>query len=326
MTYSKVFVEENITVTLGENISKTKSKAVEVETDILLKRQDEDEFSNNSNTRVDILRVDESGITVIAGKAKPDKSVEAKIGDKVIGSSETDKDGEFVIIGEVPASKDAQKLVLITRNNKKKENVDFAPDWVLSSNTFFILPGLVENPSKDNLDEQVISLPSIIEVKKDDLFVKQNLSPIKVEKVSLDQIKYSSDGVAIIFGRCQSGMSVFVYLDNVLHTKVRPSDDGSWSVDLGAVQPGVYTLRLDEVNNKGIVSSRIESPFKQETKDLLDRMFEDSITVQPGNSLWRIARRVYGRGILYVEIYKKNNDLIKNPNLIYPGQVFSLLD
>ena len=143
---------------------------------------------------------------------------------------------------------------------------------------------------------------------------------------TIDQIKYSSDGVAIIFGRCQSGMSVFVYLDNVLHTKVRPSDDGSWSVDLGAVQPGVYTLRLDEVNNKGIVSSRIESPFKQETKDLLDRMFEDSITVQPGNSLWRIARRVYGRGILYVEIYKKNNDLIKNPNLIYPGQVFSLLD
>ena len=121
-------------------------------------------------------------------------------------------------------------------------------------------------------------------------------------------------------------MTIFVYLDNVLHTKVRPSTDGSWRVDLGVIVPGVYTLRLDEVNNKGVVFSRIESPFKQETKDLLEQLFGDSITVQPGNSLWRIARRVYGQGILYVEIYRKNSHLIKDANLIYPGQVFSLLD
>ena len=116
------------------------------------------------------------------------------------------------------------------------------------------------------------------------------------------------------------------YLDNNLHTKIKPADDGSWRVDLGVVIPGVYTLRLDEVDSQGTVLSRIESPFKQEAKDLLDKMFVDAITVQPGNSLWRIARRIYGRGILYIEIFKKNDHLIKDPDLIYPGQVFSLLD
>ena len=323
---SKEFDKDDNLVIKGANISDAKDADVEAKTNSILERSDDDESQDKTKTQVDILRIDESGVAVIAGKTDPDATVRAKIGSKVIGSSEANKDGDFVILGEVPASKDAQELVLITRNERKKEEVDPEPDWVLSSNSFFILPGLVQNFSKEILDEQEINIPSVIEIKEDDLIVKQNQSPIRVEKVSLDQIKYSSDGVAILFGRCRSDMTIFVYLDNVLHTKVRPSTDGSWRVDLGVIVPGVYTLRLDEVNNKGVVFSRIESPFKQETKDLLEQLFGDSITVQPGNSLWRIARRVYGQGILYVEIYRKNSHLIKDANLIYPGQVFSLLD
>ena len=322
---SKEFDKDDNLVIQGANISDAKDADVEEQTDGILKRSD-DESQDKTKTQVDILRIDESGVAVIAGKTDPDTTVKAKIGSKVIGSSEATKDGDFVILGEVPASKDAQELVLITRKEGKKEELDSQPDWVLSSNSFFILPGLVQNFSKEIVDEQEINIPSVIEIKEDDLIVKQNQSPIRVEKVSLDQIKYSSDGVAILFGRCRSDMTIFVYLDNVLHKKVRPSTDGSWRVDLGVIVPGVYTLRLDEVNNKGVVFSRIESPFKQETKDLLEQLYGDSITVQPGNSLWRIARRVYGQGILYVEIYRKNSHLIKDANLIYPGQVFSLLD
>ena len=42
------------------------------------------------------------------------------------------------------------------------------------------------------------------------------------------------------------------------------------------------------------------------------------------NSLWRIARKTLGGGIFYTEIYKNNLAKIKNPNLIYPGQVFNI--
>jgi hypothetical protein len=48
------------------------------------------------------------------------------------------------------------------------------------------------------------------------------------------------------------------------------------------------------------------------------------VTVQPGNSLWRIARRIYGDGVLYVQVYEANRDQIRDPDLIYPGQVFTL--
>ena len=43
-----------------------------------------------------------------------------------------------------------------------------------------------------------------------------------------------------------------------------------------------------------------------------------------GNSLWRIARRAYGSGFDYIIIYRANQDQIRNPDLIYPGQVFKL--
>ena len=40
------------------------------------------------------------------------------------------------------------------------------------------------------------------------------------------------------------------------------------------------------------------------------------------NSLWRISRRVYGAGLRYSVIYQANRDRIRDPNLIYPGQIF----
>ena len=49
-----------------------------------------------------------------------------------------------------------------------------------------------------------------------------------------------------------------------------------------------------------------------------------SAIVQPGNSLWRIARRVYGEGMEYTVIYQANQDQIRDPDLIFPGQIFNL--
>ncbi|MEP1031097.1 MAG: LysM peptidoglycan-binding domain-containing protein, partial [Alphaproteobacteria bacterium] len=48
------------------------------------------------------------------------------------------------------------------------------------------------------------------------------------------------------------------------------------------------------------------------------------VIVQPGNSLWRIARRVYGEGVQYTIIYRANKQQIGDPDLIYPGQVFQV--
>ncbi|GAA3875321.1 LysM peptidoglycan-binding domain-containing protein [Celeribacter arenosi] len=47
-----------------------------------------------------------------------------------------------------------------------------------------------------------------------------------------------------------------------------------------------------------------------------------SVTVQPGNTLWGIASGRYGNGLLYVRLFEANADQIRDPDLIYPGQVF----
>ena len=49
-----------------------------------------------------------------------------------------------------------------------------------------------------------------------------------------------------------------------------------------------------------------------------------AITVQPGHTLWAIARERYGAGLLSVRLFEANASQIRDPDLIYPGQVFDL--
>jgi nucleoid-associated protein YgaU len=51
-----------------------------------------------------------------------------------------------------------------------------------------------------------------------------------------------------------------------------------------------------------------------------------TVTVQPGFTLWRIAEQNFGSGVLYVQVFEANRDKIKDPDLIYPGQVFIIPD
>jgi nucleoid-associated protein YgaU len=46
--------------------------------------------------------------------------------------------------------------------------------------------------------------------------------------------------------------------------------------------------------------------------------------VSRGDSLWRISRATYGAGMRYAVVYKANRDQIRNPDRIYPGQLFVL--
>ena len=49
-----------------------------------------------------------------------------------------------------------------------------------------------------------------------------------------------------------------------------------------------------------------------------------SVIIRRGDSLWRISRRIYGRGVRYSTIYLANKEKVKNPNRIWPGQVMMI--
>ncbi|QFT93567.1 LysM domain/BON superfamily protein [Roseovarius sp. THAF9] len=156
-------------------------------------------------------------------------------------------------------------------------------------------------------------------------------SPEVMSIVALDAISYSDSGKVELSGRGASDGFVRVYLDNTPVTTSRIAADGSWGTDLPEVDTGVYTLRIDEVDAEGNVTSRVETPFKREDEALLADATQagklvQAVTVQPGYTLWGISRRNYGEGIEYVRIFEANRDRIRDPDLIYPGQVFSIPD
>ncbi|NHQ73383.1 LysM peptidoglycan-binding domain-containing protein [Roseovarius gahaiensis] len=154
-------------------------------------------------------------------------------------------------------------------------------------------------------------------------------APDVMSSVALDAITYSDEGEVVLSGRGSGDGFVRVYLDNQPVASSRIATDGGWRSDLPQVESGVYTLRVDEVDADGNVTSRVETPFKREDRSLVDAQ-EDAapaaraVTVQPGNTLWEISRNRYGEGPMYVRIFEANRDRIRDPDLIYPGQVFTV--
>ncbi|MEM9756164.1 MAG: LysM peptidoglycan-binding domain-containing protein, partial [Pseudomonadota bacterium] len=123
---------------------------------------------------------------------------------------------------------------------------------------------------------------------------------------------------------------VQLYIDNAPVQLAEIDGSGAWSTDLPDVDPGTYTLRVDQLDAEGDVTSRMETPFLIEepaTIAALPEPQEGGVTVhtvQTGNTLWGIARSQYGDGVLYVQVYEANRDQIRDPDLIFPGQVFTL--
>lgn len=180
--------------------------------------------------------------------------------------------------------------------------------------------------------------PAVIIAGKDGVKVIQPAAaePEVQATVAIDAISYTAEGDVSIAGRGKPGMYVQLYLDTVSVGGTGIDAAGKWSTILAAIVPGVYTLRADEVDQTGKVLSRIETPFKREAPETVAKSIPEPkaepgrpdqpsvrvVTVQPGSTLWAIARAKYGDGVMYVRVYEANKDRIRDPDLIYPGQVF----
>ncbi|WP_319824115.1 LysM peptidoglycan-binding domain-containing protein [Thalassovita sp.] len=245
--------------------------------------------------------------------------------------------------------------------------------------------------------EDTPKTPTVILADKDGVKVIQPAAsddPAPQTNVSIDAVSYTEAGDVTVAGRGKPGLSILLYLNNVAVGGGGIGSEGRWESVLTGIEPGLYTLRADEVEASGKVLSRVETPFlreapekvaavatppaakaetatpetenetpakavvsKPETMPAAQQDQEQSpvqtaeqpaeapvttadtqpaptppvasaqpavrvVTVQPGSTLWAIAREKYGEGVLYVRVYEANKTRIRNPDLIYPGQVF----
>ena len=204
-----------------------------------------------------------------------------------------------------------------------------------------VAPQPVAQPATETAPKPEASPVAMAVLKSDSDGVElvQPATPVAPEllgKVSLDIISYSDEGDVQLAGRAGPGTLVRVYLDNSPVADIQSAKDGSWKGLLSDIAPGIYTLRLDELDAEGKVLSRLETPFKRESPEVLQPPAtpENSpaeatppiraVTVQKGDTLWAISRERYGDGLLYVRVFEANQQAIRDPDLIYPGQIFSI--
>ncbi|MDC1412336.1 LysM peptidoglycan-binding domain-containing protein [Amylibacter sp.] len=286
----KVIASEEEAATMEETLVVTEENII-AETEAVIE----------NNPAFDLVRVDEDGSAIIAGSAKPNSEVRLLVDGKELETAETDASGAFAILTTIPSGEKPLELQLEDVNDSN----------IKSADTVLIIPN----------KEAEGSGPKIIIAESDGKIIVQEQNDVapKIQPLSLDTINYAASGDVILAGRASSEQIVRVYVDNkpVVLGEVT---DGKWNFEIPNIEEGIYTLRVDAINNEGKVVDRVESPFQRVIREMED----GQATIQPGFTLWKLAELKYGFGMRYVQIFEANRDSIKDPDLIYPGQVFQI--
>jgi nucleoid-associated protein YgaU len=304
----------------------------------------------------DVVRVETDGAAMIAGNAEAGSMIDIRVNETVVAQVKADSRGNFASFVTLPESKDAQVLTLVSEAQvAASEQVIVAP-IVVEQATPTVAPVVVEVIAADTPASQDVPLvvekttptvapviveniveetpaapeaPVVLLASKEGVRVLQAPKPDAMTAL-LGSISYDDAGDVALTGAA-SGEFVRVYLNNRAVATSQIEANGDWQAGLPAVDTGIYTLRVDELDKQGQVVARVETPFKREEPEVLAAATEteklvQAITVQPGSTLWAIAQERYGSGTLYTRVFKANADTIKNPDLIYPGQVFRVPD
>ena len=273
----------------------------------------------------DIVRISPEGDTVMAGRAAPNSVVSIYDGTLKIGEVKTDKRGEWVFVPSTKLESGTRELSLsmIGPNNKIVKS---------DTNVVLVVPKKVRNAAGTKSIQS--SKPLAIKIPKNPenkIEILQKSSPQEQEidklpriKFSIEMIDYDEIGRLDIYGTAPKKSIINLYIDNEFLGQSTTDNNSYWrQKPKRIVAPGVYTLRGDQLNSNGKVEERIEVSFAREVP-LVGIKPGSLVTVESGRSLWRIARRVYGKGFRYTVIYEANKEQIKDPDLIFPGQIFKL--
>ena len=291
----------------------------------------------------DVARIEPTGEAVIAGRAAPDATVEllrnGELHDRVVA----DQSGQFVMIPP-PLPPGTYDLTLRSRR----------PDGTQTTSKQSVT--VVLEPKQSDRPVVALMTPD-----KPTVVLSQPVPPkSETAAVVVEAVEIEPGGKFHVSGRARSGAPVRLYLNDSFIASVTAGADGRFAVTINeGIGSGSYRVRLDEIDPKsGAVRGRAEVSFSApdpvvtasaptqasppKRPDAGIEMAGAAATVMPdgvkpstvvvpkiktttvarGDSLWRISQLTYGAGMRYATIYKANREQIRNPNLIYPGQIF----
>jgi hypothetical protein len=299
----------------------------------------------------DTVRVEPDGAALVAGRADPGARVALEVEGKPLAEVTADAAGNFVAMFDLPTDAQPRLMSIKTtdgagREMRSTDSVAIAP----------ISAPVVDIPVAEAAAavEEPPEAPAALMVSPEGATIAQAETP--VSPVTIDTFSFDATGSAQLSGRGAQGATVRLYLDNAEMALVQVGDSGVWQADLAAVEPGSYLLRADQMAADGKVLARVEQEVTREAtvdppaEPVAVAVAEPAATaptptapepeaattpetappapltvvVKPGYSLWRIANEQMGDGVMYVQVFEANKDQIRDPDLIYPGQVFTI--
>ncbi len=275
----------------------------------------------------DVARIGPEGNAVMAGRAAPNADITIRNGEQILGTVRADARGEWVFVPSEPLPPGGLQLSLSARNSDGQvlESVgsvvlvvpahgqDIAGRPATSVAQQAPLALVVPENDASAAVPRVIQAPAV-----------ETGAGISAGTVRLDVVDYGAAGQVRFSGAASPNSTVRLYVDDAPVGEATADAAGRWALSPAAsIVAGTHRLRVDQLDAQGRVSARVELPFLREATDKL-ALQDGRVVVQPGQSLWLIARATYGDGVRYTVIYQANRTQIRDPDLIYPGQIFDL--
>jgi nucleoid-associated protein YgaU len=256
----------------------------------------------------DIVHVAPGGSAVFAGHAEPGANVVVMNAGKALGEAMANGQGAWTLVPSDLLPVGAAELSLVARD----------PAGVTTPGDGSVLLVVPPASGPAALPPLAVLAPTAGPSR-----LLQGPEASAPGRLGFDTVDYDDHGAIRFSGSAPAGVPLRVYVDNAPVGDAAANATGHWTLSPGrTVEPGVHQLRLDQLTPEGHVASRVETPFLRETM-ALSQVGAGKVVVQPGQNLWRLARRVYGNALRYTVIYRANRDQIRDPRHIYPGQVFT---
>jgi nucleoid-associated protein YgaU len=267
----------------------------------------------------DVARIGTDGRAVIAGRAAPGARIVLLDGGKEIAKGQSDARGEWVIIVQDPPLAVGQHELRVVQHIEGK-----AP---LTSEQAVV--AVVPEPPAANAPVQsraetlvMISPPAGVAT----LVQPPTAAGLpKSADLSVSTLDYDDGGYVTVSGLAAPGTVVRAYVNDRMVAEGRAASDGRWRLKpADPIDPGKYLLRLDRIATDGKPVARLEMPFERVVVAPVSSTDGRRLHIVKGDNLWNIAQAHYGAGWRHTVIFAANKDQVKNPHLIYPGQILSL--
>ncbi len=282
----------------------------------------EDVPATAASPEFDLVRISRGGTGVIAGRMAPGAQVVLFANGEKIAEVVANEDGEWVIILDQPLEAGSVELNLKAVDKDTQQTSEAEKIVVVS---------VPEREADRFVARQQNGVVAVLTPKDGDgasqVLQKPGVAAYAEvgESLRVDTIDYGAGTGVIVTGSSLPRVNVRLYLDGNFVDGVRADDSGRWTVTLAGTElsPGNHIMRVDQTVGDGQVQLRVEQPFN--TGEPIDQsLAEGGVFIRPGNTLWQIARQLYGSGVRYTLIFGENSEQIADPDLIYPGQVFKL--